>query len=196
MSQSRTLFIGMDVHKETSAVAYSAQDHGAEVTSLGTIGTRQGDIDQLMRTMPSKATHVIFLYDAGPCGSWLSRYLTPKGSDCWVVAPALMPQKPVTASQPPAGTPCYWPAWRARVISPRSRSPRWKPKPCVTSAGHVKRPSAIAKTPRVDAKRSCSDTISAPRAGPIGARPLSGGSRTSSVRHQRSTSCSKHRSVR
>jgi hypothetical protein len=45
MSQSNTLFIGMDVHKETIAVAYVAQDHGAEVTSLGTIGTRQCDID-------------------------------------------------------------------------------------------------------------------------------------------------------
>ena len=47
MSQSRTLFIGMDVHKDAIAVAYVAQDHGAEVTYLGTIGTRQCDIDQL-----------------------------------------------------------------------------------------------------------------------------------------------------
>ena len=45
MSQSSTLFVGMDVHKDTIAVAYVAQDHGAEVTSLGTIGTRQCDID-------------------------------------------------------------------------------------------------------------------------------------------------------
>jgi hypothetical protein len=44
MSQSSTFFIGMDVHKETIAVAYVAQDHGAEVTYLGTIGTRQCDI--------------------------------------------------------------------------------------------------------------------------------------------------------
>jgi hypothetical protein len=34
MSQSSTLFIGMDVHKDTMAVAYVAQEHGAEVTSL------------------------------------------------------------------------------------------------------------------------------------------------------------------
>ena len=47
MSQSSTLFIGMDVHKDSIAVAYVAQDHGAEVASLGTIGTRQCDIDQL-----------------------------------------------------------------------------------------------------------------------------------------------------
>jgi methylmalonyl-CoA mutase cobalamin-binding subunit len=53
MSQSRTLCIGLDVHKETIAVAYVAQDHGAEVTYLGTIGTRQCDIDQLVRKMQS-----------------------------------------------------------------------------------------------------------------------------------------------
>jgi transposase len=93
MSQSRTLCIGMDVHKETIAVAYSAQDHGAEVTSLGTIGTRQCDIDQRIRKMPSKAKHVIFIYEAGPCGYWLSRYLTKKGYACWVVAPSLIPKK-------------------------------------------------------------------------------------------------------
>jgi transposase len=94
MSQSSTLFIGMDVHKDSIAVAYVAQDHGAEVTYLGTIGTRQCDIDQLIRKMQSKAKHLIFVYEAGPCGYWLSRYLTKKGYDCWVVAPSLIPKKP------------------------------------------------------------------------------------------------------
>jgi transposase len=94
MSQSSTLFIGMDVHKEMIAVAYVAQEHGAEVTSLGTIGTRQYGIDQLVRKMPSKAKHLIFVYEAGPCGYWLYRYLMKKGYDCWVVAPSLMPKKP------------------------------------------------------------------------------------------------------
>ena len=71
MSQSRTLFVGMDVHQETSAVAYVAQEHGAEVPYCGTIGTRQCDIDPLIRKMPSKAHHLMFIYEAGPCGSWL-----------------------------------------------------------------------------------------------------------------------------
>jgi len=71
MSQSNTLFIGMDVHKDSIAVAYVAQDHGAEVTYLGALGTRQCDLDQLIRTMPSKATHRLFVYEAGPCGDWL-----------------------------------------------------------------------------------------------------------------------------
>jgi transposase len=93
MSQSSTLFIGMDVHKDTIAVAYVAQDHGAEVTSIGTIGTRQCDIDQLIRKMQSKAKHLIFVYEAGPCGYWLYRYLRKKDYDCWVVAPSLIPKK-------------------------------------------------------------------------------------------------------
>jgi hypothetical protein len=38
MSQSTTLYVGMDVHKEFIAIAYVAQEHGAEVVSLGTIG--------------------------------------------------------------------------------------------------------------------------------------------------------------
>jgi transposase len=94
MAQSRTLFIGMEVHKDAIAVAYGAQDYGAEVTYLGAIGTRQCDIDQLVRQMPSKAKQLLFVYEAGPCGSWLSRYLMKKGYDCWVVAPSLIPQKP------------------------------------------------------------------------------------------------------
>src|SRR5215510_5587069 len=93
MSQSSTLFIGMDVHKDSIAVAYVAQEHGAAVASLGTIGTRQCDIDQLIRKMQSKATHLIFVYEAGPCGYWLYRYLRKKDYDGWVVAPSLIPKK-------------------------------------------------------------------------------------------------------
>ena len=78
MSQSTTLFVGMDVHKDTIAVAYVAQEHGAEVTYLGTIGTRQCDIDQRIRKRQSKAQHLIFLYEAGPCGSWRYRYCRKK----------------------------------------------------------------------------------------------------------------------
>jgi transposase len=93
MSQSRTLYLGWDVHKDSIAVAYVAQEHGAEVPSLGTIGTRQGDIDHLIRKMQSKAKHLMFVYEAGPCGYGLYRSLTQKGHTCWVVAPSLIPKK-------------------------------------------------------------------------------------------------------
>jgi transposase len=93
MSQSSTLDIGLDVHNDAIAVASGAQKHGAEVISLGAIGTRQCDIDQRMRQRPSKVPQLILVYAAGPCGSWLDRYLMNKGSDCWVVAPSRVPQK-------------------------------------------------------------------------------------------------------
>jgi transposase len=93
MNQSSTLYIGLDVHKESIAVAYSAQEHGAEVTSLGTIGTRPCDTDHLIRKMQSKGKPLVFVYEAGPCGYWLYRYLTQKGHVCWVVAPSLIPKK-------------------------------------------------------------------------------------------------------
>jgi transposase len=93
MPQSSTLYIGMDVHKESIAVAYVGQEHHAEVSYLGAIGTRQCDIDQLIRKMQSKSKHLVFVYEAGPCGYWLYRYLTKKGHACWVVAPSLIPKK-------------------------------------------------------------------------------------------------------
>jgi transposase len=94
MHQSSTLYVGLDVHKESIAVAYVAKAHHAEVVSLGTIGTRQCDIDKLIRQLQSKSSHLIFVYEAGPCGYWLYRYLTKKGHVCWVIAPSLIPKKP------------------------------------------------------------------------------------------------------
>jgi transposase len=93
MTQCSTLYIGWDVHKESIAAAYIAQEHDAEVISLGALGTRQGDIDHLIRRLPSKAKQLVFVYEAGPCGYWLYCYLTKKGYVGWVVAHSRIPQK-------------------------------------------------------------------------------------------------------
>jgi hypothetical protein len=45
---SKTLYVGRDVHEDSIAVAYAADDRGAEVVSLGAMGTRQSDIDKLI----------------------------------------------------------------------------------------------------------------------------------------------------
>jgi hypothetical protein len=42
-----------NVHKESIAVAYAPDDRGAEVVSLGAIGTRQRDIDTLIGSLSS-----------------------------------------------------------------------------------------------------------------------------------------------
>lgn len=71
LHQSRTLYVGMDGQKESLTGASVAQDHGAEVVSLGTIGTRQGAIDKLSRQRQSKSKPLVFVYAAGPGGYWL-----------------------------------------------------------------------------------------------------------------------------
>jgi transposase len=91
---SKTLYIGLDVHKESIAVAYALDERGADVVSLGAIGTRQCDIDKLIRKLESKGATLVFVYEAGPCGYWLYRYLTGQGFRCHVVAPSLIPRKP------------------------------------------------------------------------------------------------------
>jgi hypothetical protein len=60
ISQSRTLFSGLDVHKDSIAVAYVSQDHGAAVTSLGRVGTRHADIDPRLRKRQSQAQPPVF----------------------------------------------------------------------------------------------------------------------------------------
>ena len=71
MHQSSTLYVGLDVHKESLAVASVAKAHHAEVVFLGNIGTRQCAIDTLIRQLQSKSSPRILVYEAGPCGHWL-----------------------------------------------------------------------------------------------------------------------------
>jgi hypothetical protein len=56
MPHARPRSVGLDVHQDAIAVASGATDQDAAVSSLGTMGTRPGDIDQLGRQLPAKAT--------------------------------------------------------------------------------------------------------------------------------------------
>jgi hypothetical protein len=67
--------------------------HDAEVVYLGTIGTRQCDIDTRIRTRQAKRKHRVFVYEAGPCHSGLYRYRTQKGYIGWVIAPRFFPKR-------------------------------------------------------------------------------------------------------
>ena len=93
-SSKTTLYVGLDVHKESITVAYAPEGRGAEVVVLGAIGTRQCDIDKLVRQLQAKGAWLEFVYEAGPCGYWLYRYLSGKGLICHVVAPSLIPRQP------------------------------------------------------------------------------------------------------
>jgi transposase len=93
MKHPSTLFVGLDVHKDSIAVAHVVEDRAAEVTYVGPVGTRQRDLDQLVRRLQSKASRLIFAYEAGPCGYVLYRFLVKKGLTCLVVAPSRIPKQ-------------------------------------------------------------------------------------------------------
>ncbi len=60
MSESATMFIGLDVHNDSIAVAYVFNDPLDEVAYLGPIGTRQCVIDNPVRKMQLKAHRLVF----------------------------------------------------------------------------------------------------------------------------------------
>src|SRR5262245_39146368 len=93
MAPSRTLSVGMDVHQESIAGASVAHAYGAAGVSLGTVGTRQCDIDKRIQPLQSKGQQRVVVYEAGPWGDGLSPDLAQQGYGCWVVAPSWIPQK-------------------------------------------------------------------------------------------------------
>lgn len=92
MTNNSTVFVGLDVHKNSIVAAYSVGF--GDVQSLGEIGVLERNLDRLCTRMQSKASQVVFVYEAGPCGYGIQRYLSRKGFVCRVCAPSLMAQKP------------------------------------------------------------------------------------------------------
>jgi transposase len=92
MTNDSTVYVGMDVHKDSIVVAYSVGL--GEVGDLGNIGVLDRDIDRLSTRMQSKASRAVFVYEAGPCGYRLQRYLARKGFECRICAPSLIARKP------------------------------------------------------------------------------------------------------
>lgn len=86
-------YVGMDVHKDSITIAIADDGRDGEVRVYGKIAHNLNQIDKIMRKLVSQNSELRCVYEAGPCGYPLHRYLNSKGIDCVVVAPALIPKK-------------------------------------------------------------------------------------------------------
>jgi len=92
MNEYSTKYVGMDVHKETIAVAV-AKEGRVDPAYYGEIPNTSEAIRKLVRKVASNGEKVSFCYEAGPCGYDVYRQLIDLGQRCDVVAPSLIPKK-------------------------------------------------------------------------------------------------------
>jgi len=88
-------YIGLDVHKETIAIAVARAGRDAP-ESWGEVANRPKSVAKLVERLNQEFNGEVLLvcYEAGPCGYVLYRQLLELGHDCQVVAPSLIPKKP------------------------------------------------------------------------------------------------------
>jgi transposase len=87
-------FVGLDVHKDTIAVAIADSQPGGEVRFWGTIENSPARLRSLVEKLAGRYQWIEFTYEAGPCGYEIYRGLTESGLACRVVAPSLIPRRP------------------------------------------------------------------------------------------------------
>ena len=92
MKDDSTVFVGLDVHKDTIAVAV-AEVGRAEPRFVGTCGPQLCELLKALAHLGAPA-HTLIAYEAGPCGFALARQLAAAGWRCQVIAVSKTPRKP------------------------------------------------------------------------------------------------------
>lgn len=85
-------YIGLDVHKESIAIAIAPGD-SSEVRPYGIIGGTLDALDKAIKKLQHPGVQLRFVYEAGPCGYVIYRHLKRRAYPCAVVSPSLIPKK-------------------------------------------------------------------------------------------------------
>lgn len=91
MEQDIKLFVGLDVHKDSIAVAV-AEAGRAPARLIGNMAHDVGKLMKLLARYGEPAT-VQVVYEAGPTGYGLQRELARRGYPAQVIAPSLIPKR-------------------------------------------------------------------------------------------------------
>lgn len=86
-------YVGLDVHKETIAVALADGGGRGDARAFGQIVNTPTALARMLAKLSQPGRTLKFCYEAGPCGYSIQRQLSAAGHDCVVVAPSLIPRK-------------------------------------------------------------------------------------------------------
>jgi len=91
-----TLYIGLDVHKNSITIAIAQGGPKGEIRLFGTIANSlqalERTLERIRKAHPG--AHLEIAYEAGPCGFVIARRLHKLKVPCLVAAPSLIPKQP------------------------------------------------------------------------------------------------------